>query len=293
MAYSVTLQTNKKKIKHSHEVDKELVHDIGNKNGYSNPILSGKNPLKELDFLPSSLALLRCLCSFDSTEAFQKENLAFSEIQFTKILNFTTNFVGEGNSDGSTIVNLGKYVESPSSLVVTTEIREETLLPSLNQDKLTEDILAQSSSSPSLSSVISTKSQEPSISDGLVATDNCQSEQTRNLKSNGELCDLALIIDEARENTHVEEGVDDLAREIDIWGPPDEDEYRINNRTFEKDQLNSDSPTSTLSPCLNSEHRLAGIHAAAALFRRPSAASKKYTRLLWVIIFIIYITYIK
>jgi hypothetical protein len=57
-----------------------------------------------------------------------------------------------------------------------------------------------------------------------------------------------------------------LRREREIWGPEEPDE----GDPYEE-PLYGHSPVST------TEARAAGVHSAAALFRRPSSASKKYT----------------
>ncbi|CAD6499373.1 BgTH12-03489 [Blumeria graminis f. sp. triticale] len=72
-----------------------------------------------------------------------------------------------------------------------------------------------------------------------------------------------------------EEDIDYVARENDIWGPQ-EAEQTPKDDTFDKDA--NDNSLNIFSPEILSEAKLAGLHSAAALFRRPSAASKKYTR---------------
>ena len=58
-----------------------------------------------------------------------------------------------------------------------------------------------------------------------------------------------------------------LAREREIWGPEDlEDE----DHSFDENQYAG-------APIATTDARAAGVHSAAALFRRPSNASKKYT----------------
>lgn len=64
-----------------------------------------------------------------------------------------------------------------------------------------------------------------------------------------------------------QEDAEQLALERELWGPEEgEDEY--------------DTPTSErhVSPVPTADARAAGLHSATALFRRPSVASKKYTR---------------
>jgi len=60
---------------------------------------------------------------------------------------------------------------------------------------------------------------------------------------------------------------DQLARERLIWGPPSD----------ASDASDDESPSS-FPPVSPSSARAAGVHSAAALFRRPTPASKKYTR---------------
>jgi hypothetical protein len=61
---------------------------------------------------------------------------------------------------------------------------------------------------------------------------------------------------------------DQLAREREIWGPED---------TEEDDDEGEDGRAYTGPPVAPSDARAVGVHSAAALFRRPSSASKKYT----------------
>lgn len=65
------------------------------------------------------------------------------------------------------------------------------------------------------------------------------------------------------------EDEDQLAREREIWGSEEEEPGQ--NSTTESDYHNN-------PPISVSDARAAGVHSAAALFRRPSSASKKYTR---------------
>lgn len=57
-----------------------------------------------------------------------------------------------------------------------------------------------------------------------------------------------------------------LAREREIWGPEDEDEEDGSTALARQHNI-----------VAAADARAAGVHSAAALFRRPSAASKKYT----------------
>jgi hypothetical protein len=63
-----------------------------------------------------------------------------------------------------------------------------------------------------------------------------------------------------------DEDEEQLAKEREIWGPEDNDEPD-ESAIFEYQH----SPTAT------ADARAVGVHSAAALFRRPSTASKKYT----------------
>jgi len=62
-----------------------------------------------------------------------------------------------------------------------------------------------------------------------------------------------------------EDEAEQLAREREIWGP--EDEELALPETFEHQY----------TPIPGADARAVGVHSAAALFRRPSTASKKYT----------------
>ncbi|RKF64749.1 hypothetical protein OnM2_016071 [Erysiphe neolycopersici] len=267
--------TNSKEKENSYKKNEEIAQNTENISGISNLIPHENNPFKELDSLPESLALLQCLCSFDSTKEFKEENKPISDYDLTRILNLATT-VSEENDCEPTIVNLREYFESPTTSIVTNEIREESILPSNNQEPSQGNLPALVSLAPSPRSLTYTKSQEPLITINNVEIDDFPREKTRNIEPNNDLCNPDLVIDAGRKNSDTEEDVDGLARELDIWGPPDEDEERIFNSTA--DQQDSGPSTPALSPGLVSDARLAGIHAAAALFRRPSAASKKYTR---------------
>jgi hypothetical protein len=68
----------------------------------------------------------------------------------------------------------------------------------------------------------------------------------------------------ARRSSSVEEA-EQLAREREIWGP-------------EVDELGlEESFESQYAPIPGADARAVGVHSAAALFRRPTSASKKYT----------------
>jgi hypothetical protein len=68
------------------------------------------------------------------------------------------------------------------------------------------------------------------------------------------------VVDESDEE-------EQLRREREIWGPEEPEE----EDPFDQEPQYGHSPIPT------SEARAAGVHSAAALFRRPSSASKKYT----------------
>ncbi len=78
-----------------------------------------------------------------------------------------------------------------------------------------------------------------------------------------------LISNKRRKKTPLPEDEDQLAREREIWGPEedvDEDDVSIPDDSFQR---------TSIAPA---DARAVGVHSAAALFRRPSTASKKYTR---------------
>ena len=81
-----------------------------------------------------------------------------------------------------------------------------------------------------------------------------------------------LISNKRRKRTTSPEDPEQLAREREIWGPesPEADD----------DEADSDVPDDSFqqSPVSTAKARALGVHSAAALFRRPSKASKKYTR---------------
>jgi hypothetical protein len=76
-----------------------------------------------------------------------------------------------------------------------------------------------------------------------------------------------LISNKRRKKTPPPEDEDQLAREREIWGPDEEDDdVSVPDDGFQQ------------APIATADARAVGVHSAAALFRRPSTASKKYTR---------------
>ena len=69
-----------------------------------------------------------------------------------------------------------------------------------------------------------------------------------------------------RKKTTPPDDEEELAREREIWGPPSDEEDVSTTYSVQH------------SPITTADLRAVGVHSAAALFRRPSAASKKYTR---------------
>lgn len=69
----------------------------------------------------------------------------------------------------------------------------------------------------------------------------------------------------APRRSSLEDEEEQLAREREIWGP----EYEEDNGTAAFEYQHA--------PIVGADARAVGVHSAAALFRRPSPASKKYT----------------
>lgn len=80
-----------------------------------------------------------------------------------------------------------------------------------------------------------------------------------------------LVSNKRRKRTPSPEDPDQLAREREIWGPETPEAEEDNEGSIPDDSF-PQNPMST------AEARSHGVHSAAALFRRPSKASKKYTR---------------
>ena len=76
---------------------------------------------------------------------------------------------------------------------------------------------------------------------------------------------LGWVTNKAPRRSSPEDEAEQLAREREIWGP--EDYEAATATTFENQH----------TPLAGAGARAAGVHSAAALFRRPSTASKKYT----------------
>jgi hypothetical protein len=89
-------------------------------------------------------------------------------------------------------------------------------------------------------------------------------------KENGR--SYGLISNKRRKRTPSPEDPDQLAREHEIWGPESPEAG--------EDDEDSDVPDDSFqqTPVSTAKARALGVHSAAALFRRPSKASKKYTR---------------
>jgi hypothetical protein len=79
-----------------------------------------------------------------------------------------------------------------------------------------------------------------------------------------------LIPGRNRRKRHDSDEEEQLAREREIWGPEDDEE--TGNGSAVEPRYHTSPPIGA------SDARAAGVHSAAALFRRPSSASKKYTR---------------
>jgi len=85
-------------------------------------------------------------------------------------------------------------------------------------------------------------------------------------------CSYGLISNKRRKRTPSPEDPEQLAREREIWGPE--------STEADDDGEDSEVPDDSFqqSPVTTARARALGVHSAAALFRRPSKASKKYTR---------------
>lgn len=64
-----------------------------------------------------------------------------------------------------------------------------------------------------------------------------------------------------------EDEAEQLAREREIWGPEEEEDEQPDESAIDYEK----------TPTVMANARSMGVHSAAALFRRPSPASKKYT----------------
>ncbi|RDL40539.1 uncharacterized protein BP5553_00518 [Venustampulla echinocandica] len=85
---------------------------------------------------------------------------------------------------------------------------------------------------------------------------------------------LGFLLPTKRQKTLEREATErELENERDIWGPDD-----IGDEDDDEDEDESTAPRYERPASATADARALGVHSAAALFRRPSAASKKYTR---------------
>jgi hypothetical protein len=80
-----------------------------------------------------------------------------------------------------------------------------------------------------------------------------------------------LVSNKRRKKSPPPEDPDLLAREREIWGPESPEGEEDNTVSAPEDSFQQPQVSTTAARAL-------GVHSAAALFRRPSKASKKYTR---------------
>ncbi|TQS34481.1 hypothetical protein Golomagni_05133 [Golovinomyces magnicellulatus] len=243
------------------KITKDLSLEIEDTTGVSNLLSTESygfiNACQDLDSYSKSLALLQCLSDFDSNRSVQKDRLE----------NVPT------CSQGETSTNLTEYFGSSSASVDTACSRDESPVSSVVQEQPKRDF--QVSTSPT-HSLISSTPPRPLVQIAFV-------EEQSNRSNQADLEIDKISYTTSRENFNQrrdstsDEDTDQLVRELGIWGPP-EIEEECNNATHEQFYPNNCHSTSNLDLDKVSEPRLARIHSAAALFRRPSAASKKHTR---------------
>jgi hypothetical protein len=100
-----------------------------------------------------------------------------------------------------------------------------------------------------------------------VPSQNLPNSEVRRKRTQAELDEetFGWVANKAPRHSSTEDEADQLAREREIWGPEDNEE--ATTTTFESQH----------TPLAGADARSAGVHSAAALFRRPSTVSKKYT----------------
>ncbi|RKF75236.1 hypothetical protein GcC1_080010 [Golovinomyces cichoracearum] len=261
MASVEDLEAKSKKDEPNVKITKNVSLEIEAATGVSNLMSTESydlsNAFKDLDSYSKSLALLQCLSNFDSNRSAQKDRLE----------NFPT------CSGRETSANLTEYFGSSSASINTACSRDESPVSSIIQEQPKGDFQVSTSLTHSLNSSILTR---PPDQIDLAEKQNNRSNQTDS-EVDKISCTTSQENSNRRRNSTSDEDTDQLVRELGIWGPPDTEEGG-NNATYGQSYPNNCNFTSNLELDNISEPRLARIHSAAALFRRPSAASKKHTR---------------
>lgn len=101
----------------------------------------------------------------------------------------------------------------------------------------------------------------PATATGLKRTRNEQNEDQRTYG-------VITTPGSKRRRLQTEEDQEARAREREIWGDEEDEDDKDGSTSIDYRQ----------TPIATADARAAGVHSAAALFRRPSQASKKYTR---------------
>ena len=101
----------------------------------------------------------------------------------------------------------------------------------------------------------------------LIPSQGLPNSDVRRKRAQAELDEetLGWVTNKAPRRSSPEDDAEQLAREREIWGPDDNDEATMTAFEYQH------------KPLAGADARAAGVHSAAALFRRPSMASKKYT----------------
>ncbi|SZF03891.1 unnamed protein product [Blumeria hordei] len=239
-------------------------------------ILSSPTRNSTADFESSdTLSLLRILGNIDPTKSSQEKNFTdFNEL-LANILEVATPTVEETAAE-SRENNIESHFDSEISVNSATSRGESSVSPTY-------------SDSSSAKSYVSPKCPELSIAEGISRLrprkkpfrsplpEKKRQSQSDEL-SKPEVQARRLIPNHRTKRKRAstpEEDIDYVARENDIWGPREAEDIPEDD-TFDKGT--NDNSLKIFSPEILSEAKLAGLHSAAALFRRPSAASKKYTR---------------
>lgn len=227
---------------------------------------------QEFDSCSESLALLRSLGNFDPSNTSSEEGFLASNDTYEGILN-SFNTTAEGQT-----THTREFIDSSSTSVDSDFSQELSPVPSIHIEPAQELLIGPPS--PVFSSSTGAASARlPSQTNQLSASywGKCESRQKKNSRTERNKNHDSQQKSYKRKRARHKEDADELAREIHIWGPPD-DEGEKTNDTLENDKDDKISYDSRYRSAPYSEDRLASINSAAVLFRRPSAASRKYTR---------------
>lgn len=225
-----------------------------------------------------SLALLQSLSNFDPTKPQQEEAEVTSVNHYVSTINstgtspqsVTKNPTVKDNChrSHSQIISANhppSVGRSPVSSIHCPESSKDKFIASISsQSRFT---LSETHTSGSLDQLSSHRVVEKGCPD---------TKQTRDSESNYQADNITNNDNDRRDSEIPEKDSDSSDREYEIWGPPEEDEKDNDDVDDDNNDISVFQQKARLE--ISSEAGLSEIHAVTALFRRPSAASKRYGR---------------